>query len=181
MSEPRSRILDDLLVLRCQEGSAEAFRLLVQKLQPALWRHAYRLTGREDVAWDVLQETWIAVTRGIGKLQEPHALRGWAYTIVSRKAADWQRRRPVDEAGASIPDEQLEAPDAASEGATEDLAEALRRLPGDRRALLNLHYVEGFGIAEIADILGIPAGTVKSRLHTARGHLQDIIERTNHE
>lgn len=180
MRETRARILDELLVLRCQEGSGEAFALLVEALQPQLWRHAYRLTGREDVAWDVLQETWMAVTAGIGRLSDPGALRRWAYTIVSRKAADWQRRRPVDEAG-EVSGERLEAPSASGNGAADDLTEALRRLPGDRRALINLHYVEEFSVADIARILGIPEGTVKSRLHSARQQLQDIIERTNHE
>ena len=66
-------------------------------------------------------------------------------------------------------------PDAGDEA--HDLAEALAALPGDRRAILSLRYLEGFSTAGIAGILGIPEGTVKSRLHNARNELRKRIER----
>ncbi len=120
----------------------------------------------------------MAVTKGISKLEDPGAFRCWAYTIVSRKAADWLRGRRVREAEGPLTEEHLAAPPAASEnGAVGLLREALRRLPGERRALINLRYVEGFEIREMAEILGVPEGTVKSRLHSARQQLQDTVER----
>ena len=61
------RITDELLVLECKEHSTAAFGQLVDRWQERLWRHAWRLTGDETAAWDVLQETWIAVSRNRGR------------------------------------------------------------------------------------------------------------------
>lgn len=177
MTEPQTQILDELLVLGCQQGRTRAFELLVERWQAPLWRHAYRLTGAEDVAWDVLQESWMAVTRGITRLGDPAAFRRWAYTIVSRKAADWRRRRPDREA--PLTEEPATSPDSGSNGAAAALADALARLSGERRALIHLRYVEGFEVREMAEILDIPEGTVKSRLHSTRQQIQEIMERSD--
>ncbi len=178
MTEERTQILDELLVLRCQQGSAEAFELLVKRWQAPLWRHAHRLTGASDAAWDVLQEAWMAMTRGLGRLEEPAAFRSWAYTIVSRKAADWRRRRVARGEEEPLTEEPL-IPDQSENGAAAALSQALRKLSGERRALINLRYVEGFDVREMARILDIPEGTVKSRLHSARQQIQDIMERSD--
>ncbi len=63
MRTPRE-IADELLVLACQDGDARAFERLVARWQKPLWRHARRVTGRDDLAWDALQEAWIAIVRG---------------------------------------------------------------------------------------------------------------------
>ena len=63
----RQPVTDELLVLESQEGDPAAFEALVERWQERLWRHAWRLVGREDMAWDVLQEAWI----GIGLRWEP--------------------------------------------------------------------------------------------------------------
>jgi len=63
----RERIEDELLVLRSQEGDASAFEQLVGRWQERLWRHAWRLTGNEDAAWDALQEAWIGIGREGGR------------------------------------------------------------------------------------------------------------------
>jgi len=68
-----------------------------------------------------------------------------------------------------------------SSQACDSLREALKRLPGDRRALLSLRYVEGFRTAEIAEVLDIPGGTVKSRLHQARLELKRLMEKGSNE
>ncbi|MGO9112495.1 MAG: RNA polymerase sigma factor [Thermoguttaceae bacterium] len=79
------RLNDELLVLRCQEGDTEAFELLVARWQQRLWRHAWRLTGNESAAWDVLQEAWIGISRGINRLVDAAAFPAWAYQIISNK------------------------------------------------------------------------------------------------
>jgi RNA polymerase sigma factor (sigma-70 family) len=96
------RINDELLVLRCQEGSVAAFDELVGRWQERLWRHAWRLTGDENAAWDALQEAWIGISWALGRLEDAAAFPAWAYQIVSNKSRDWvrreQRRRPIVEA-----------------------------------------------------------------------------------
>ena len=181
--QPRSkrseRVLDEYLVLRAQEGNAEAFGQLVTRWQERLWRHAHRLTGRESAAWDVLQESWIGVYKGIAKLRDPAAFGCWAYTIVTRAAA--ARRRgllPEDTSSTGVLDTHPAAePDDERSRAVARLRAALSRLERDEQALLSLRYFEEFELWELARILDVPQGTVKSRLHAARNRLKDILER----
>ena len=161
-----------------------AFEELVGRWQERLWRHAWRLTGNQDAAWDVLQETWIAISHNIRRLEDAAAFPGWAYRITSNKCRDSirraARRRRTDEAySEQKPEVENETSDADARSA--DLKEALAQLPGRDRAILSLRYQEGFDTAEIAEILRIPAGTVKSRLYYARKRLRNYLEELSDE
>ena len=177
MDNARERVIDELLVMRCQEGGREAFDLLVRRWQRRLWHYARRLTGNSDAAWDVTQETWIAILRQIRKLSDPAWFAAWAYRIVRNKCADHARkagrRRKLAEA---LAERQRANDDPPREGPGDTVADALRRLPVDRQELLALKYGADLNIIEIALVLGIPAGTVKSRLDTAREQLRRILE-----
>jgi len=182
MVDRMERLADEWLVLECRAGSREAFEQLVERWQPRLLRHARHLTGQDDAAWDVLQDAWIAIARGLGGLQDVAAFPAWAYTIVTRRAADWVRRRqrqPSTSLDALARDDpqQPAALDARPTDAVSLLREALQRMSVDKRTVLELHHLEAFDVAEIATILGIPEGTVKSRLHHARQELRTLIER----
>jgi RNA polymerase sigma factor (sigma-70 family) len=180
----RERIDDELLVLRCQEGSVAAFERLVARWQERLWRHGWRLTGSEEAAWDVLQETWVAVVRGLRRLEDPAAFRSWVYQIVNHKARDWVRREQRQRRATEAYSERVENPaegGSAADRRCENLREALGLLPGADRAILALRYDEQFDTAEIAEIMGIPAGTVKSRLYHARQRLRRLLEEPDDE
>jgi RNA polymerase sigma factor (sigma-70 family) len=176
--DQRERLTDELLVLRCQEGDVAAFEELVERWQERLWRHAWRLTGDENAAWDALQETWIGITRGLRRLIEPAAFPGWAYQIVSHKCRDWlrrqRRRRQIDELYSAEVQESYEP--AQNQQQYASLKEALGQLSGPDRAILSLRYEDGFGTAEIGEILGVAEGTVKSRLFYARKRLRQYLE-----
>jgi RNA polymerase sigma-70 factor (ECF subfamily) len=177
MDNARERVIDELLVLRCQEGKREACDLLVRRWQRRLWRYARRLTGNSDAAWDVMQETWMAVLRQIRRLSDPAWFAAWAHRIVRNKCADHCRkagrqRRLAD----ALAERQPANDDPPREGPADAVAEALRRLSPDRQELLTLKYGADLNIIEIALVLGIPAGTVKSRLHHAREQLRRILE-----
>jgi RNA polymerase sigma-70 factor (ECF subfamily) len=175
----RTRIEDELLVLRSQEGDVAAFDELVDRWQERLWRHAWRLLGNEDAAWDALQEAWIGISRGIRRLEDPAAFPAWAYRITSNKCRDRIRReRRRREAVAAYAEHVRQADADAShvDDRCADLKEALTRLPGRDRAILSLRYEEGFDTAAIAAILRVPEGTVKSRLHYARKRLRNFLE-----
>jgi RNA polymerase sigma-70 factor, ECF subfamily len=177
----RDRITNELLVLRCQEGDVAAFEELVERWQERLWRHAWRLTGDENAAWDVLQEAWMGISRGLRRLAEPAAFPGWAYQIVSHKCRDWLRRqrrqRHIDELYSAEVHESYESTPEPAPFA--NLKEALAQLSGPDRAILALRYEDEFDTAEIAAILGIPDGTVKSRLFYARKRLRNFLEDSN--
>jgi RNA polymerase sigma factor (sigma-70 family) len=175
----QDRLNDELLVLRCQEGDAEAFELLVGRWQRRLWRHAWRLTGDESAAWDVLQEAWIGISRGISRLVDAAAFPAWAYQIVSNKCRDSVRRQQRRREATAMYSEWMQSEKqeaAAIQQQYNSLKEALEQLSGPDRAVLSLRYEEQFNTAEIACILGIPEGTVKSRLFYARQRLRKYLE-----
>lgn len=173
MAEPNEQIIDEILVLDCQSGHAEALDLLVERWQRRLWRYACRLTGNAEAAWEVTQESWLGIVRGIRRLHDPARFRPWAYRIVTNKANDWVRRRKgrvhVEPSETIDPPARDELP--AHEVAA-DLEVILRRLPERSRTVLTLYYLEEFDLAEISGILRVPTGTVKSRLHHARAEFK---------
>lgn len=178
------RINDELLVIRAQEGAVEALSELIEQWQDRLWRLAWRLTDDEQAAWDVLQEAWIVISRRIRRLDDPSAFPAWAYRITSNKSRDWirrrQRMRRADEAyGQRWQEAENDGNHADRQHA--DLRDALASLPGRDRAILSFRYEDGFSTAEIAGILRIPSGTVKSRLHHARQRLRRFLEEDDDE
>ena len=173
---------DELLVLKCQDGDAPALDELVSRWQGRFVGHACRLTGQPEAARDAVQEAWLAIVRGLGRLDDPARFGPWAYRIVGNKAIDWVRRqgrrRRIDQ---ELLDTQRRQEDLSRRDSTGDrehelLVQALHALAPDRQALLGLYYQDGFSVREIAEILEIPAGTVKSRLFHARHQLKEALE-----
>jgi RNA polymerase sigma-70 factor (ECF subfamily) len=172
------RVLDEYLVSLGQAGSVEALDGLARRWTPRLLRYAARVLGASadaaETTRDVVQETWIGAIRGLRGLRDPAQFPAWIYGIATRKCADAirsnMRRRRLEA--------QAEAGDAARSTAslaTEqqiDMKTAIRGLPPIHRAVLHLFYREELSVEEIASVLGIPAGTVKSRLHHAREALR---------
>jgi RNA polymerase sigma-70 factor (ECF subfamily) len=174
------RIRDEILVLRAQAGE-EGFEALVSRWQPALWRHAYRLTGDRESAWDVLQEAWCAIVRRLHRIEDPAAFPRWAFQVVTNKCRDWARgTRRRDRATTAYEEQVRNAPHRA--GTTDDsLAVALARLDPELRVLVALYYEESFTVHEISEITGSPEGSVKSRLYRARQELRRHMEELRHE
>jgi len=176
-------IADELLVLRCQDGDAEALKALIARWQPRLMRFAWRLTAEREAASDAVQDAWLAIVRGLRRLDDPARFRTWAYRIVRNRCVDFLRRRAVRRSKPQEPGDQAPRLDekflknADPGGEVDALRAALRMLSDDDRAVLVLRYLDGMGVAEIARVLDVPAGTVKSRLHHARNRLKQVLER----
>ncbi len=180
MTRSLRTIRDELLVLRSQGGDEKSLDLLIKSWQVRLWRHARRLTGRGDAAWDVLQETLIAIVKGLHRLDDPALFRTWAYRIATNKCADWTRKQQRDRKLLQTAAQNYQPPSIKDNEPSDDeqrLHDAMGNLSGDRQAILAMHYQEGMAIAEIAVALNIPAGTVKSRLFHARMQLKELLER----
>lgn len=178
----RRQIFDELLVLRGQSGDPEALRGLVEIMQPRLMAHAWHLTGDSDAAADAVQESWLAIVKGLRRLQDPARFRGWALKIVTFKCRDWIRRtqsgRRLAEGLAQEQVRKEEAPPEPSEKADSVLflRKVIDTLPPDRKALLSMFYLEEMSVRDIAAALAIPPGTVKSRLFHAREKLRQSLE-----
>ncbi|MFC1764526.1 RNA polymerase sigma factor [Planctomycetota bacterium] len=174
MAKASEQIIDEILVIDCQAGRAQAMEALVSRWQKRLWQHAYRLVGDVDAAWDVTQQSWLAIIKGIRKLHDPAHFKAWAYRITTNKAVDWikrdRRTKQID----------MEAKQDPTSRVAHDLdaRELLAQLDLKKRVVLNLYYFEQLNISEISHALRIPPGTVKSRLHNAKKELKQIWEKT---
>jgi RNA polymerase sigma-70 factor (ECF subfamily) len=149
------------LVLRAQSGDREAFDALLREIAPPLLRYVARVTGDAALAEDAVQETLIAIVRKIAWLHDASLFRPWAYRIASREAFRLLRKsrrftEPVEE----LPFVEQHA----DPWQRERLLASLDRLSPASRAVVMLHYLEEMPLADVAAVLELPLGTVKSRL-----------------
>lgn len=186
MDRDAGRVLDELLVIAARAGSRAAFSQIVSRWTVRLRRHAERMLSDADQAGDVVQDAWLGIARGLSRLDDPARFPGWAYAIVTRRCVDLIRRRARDRRlSADAATEALIDPPVL-DGSPDingrlDLAAAIRRLPVDQRLMVSLYYGEGLSVEEIAAAHGLPGGTVKSRLHTARQVLRTLLEGDDHD
>ena len=182
MIRDAKQVLTELLVLQAQHGSERAFRDLHDLWQADLRRMALVRLERPDAADDVLTDVWLAIARALPRLDDPACFPRWAFQIVQRRAADWVRRRVVERRreDAAAAEADLLAPASMTSPPPGDdllaLREAISRLPADEQELLHLHYHSERSLQEIADVLHLPVGTVKSRLFSIREHLKQQLK-----
>ncbi|HVL54258.1 MAG TPA: sigma-70 family RNA polymerase sigma factor [Vitreimonas sp.] len=157
------------LIDRARDGDLDAFELIVRSRMDAVYRLSLAITGEEADARDAAQETFLRAWRSIGRLRDTDRFDAWLQRIAvnqARMVVRTRRRRRVREIPASRLSHQPET--AAPESDAARLGAALELLTTDQRAILALHHLEGRSVEELGKILGIPVGTVKSRLFTAR-------------
>ena len=156
------------LVLLAQSGDRAALEELFESIQSPLGRYVRAATGERALAEDVLQEVFILIYRKLYWLRDPDLFRPWAYRIASREVVRQlkRRRRWPEQFDEDFVPEQLAAEDAdASEPELAGrLPELLSRVSPASRMVLVLHYLDEMPLAEVADVLGVPVGTTKSRL-----------------
>ena len=173
---PDKQILESgILITRWQRGDRDAFESLVRLWERSLFYYLRRLAPTEADAWDLLQETWLKVFRSLKSLRDPHAFAAFLYT-VARNAAITRLRIREAESSPLDADEALEPTCAfiAFDDA-EQVHHALDRLPLPQREVLTLYFLEELSIDEIAQVLGVPAGTVKSRLHYGKQAIRKLL------
>ena len=152
---------DARLVRAAQHGDTLAMNELLDRLAPYVGRICgpIALSNGDDAT----QEALVAIFRALHTLREPAALHGWARQIAVREAIRVARRD-----SRSTPAELTEVPAAGDPQLAADIRDVLTRLSPEHRAVLTLRDVEGLDEHAAAELLGIPTGTVKSRLHRAR-------------
>ena len=157
----------------CQSGSVKAMEMLVSRWQKRLWRYAFNLTGNTEAAWDITQESWLGIIKGLRKLHDPAKFKAWAYRITTNKSTDWIRKnRAVNKV-------RLDEIQGCQHKDEQDVGvkELLEKLDMKKRVVLNLRYFEQLSIPEIGIALKIPKGTVKSRLFSARNELKELYQK----
>jgi len=165
---------DEDLVRRFLSGDRAAFAALVERHERRVYNLALRMTGKEEDARDASQEAFLTVLRKLSSFRGEAAFTTWLHRVTVNACYDLLRKRqrqPLLERGDDdLPrPEPPPAPDHADEAALSiDVRRALLEVPEDFRAVMILHDVQDLPQEEVAAILGIPVGTVKSRLHRGR-------------
>lgn len=168
---------DEALVIRCQLGEPGSIEALVQRWHPALARYVTAWLPRDDQAEDVLQNIWILVLKGLPRLRTPSAIAPWLFRIA-RAAVMTRLRYRYREPSA------LDTWDGEDESVVDplqwtDLIRRLHQLGEPERDVLTLFYLEEMTMADIAVVMEVPEGTVKSRLHRARRQLRMLMQDVN--
>lgn len=170
-------------IARARSGDVSAFDALVEARVGPMTRTAMAILGREEEARDAVQDTLITAWRELAALRDPAAFDAWLTRILVNRCRRGLRRiglRRVREipAEALVADAEPAARDlAAGVADRQALERAFERLSVDDRTLLVLHHLDGRSVASIAEVLGVPAGTAKSRLFAARRALDRALAR----
>ena len=170
------------LIERARAGDAAAGEALARIYLTPLWRFANRYLHNQDDAADAVQETWLRVFRALPTFRRGAPFAPWLWRIAANVCTDIYRRRRR-----TVPLEDIPEPvsgDLVEEGTIDRLsreqasaavARAVERLPERYRRVVELRYSAGLPVEEIARILGVPPGTVKTHLYRAREHLRRAI------
>ncbi len=192
LPDPLSLCSDEELLSRFRRGQTETFGVLVRRYERELYGYLRRYLSDDSLAEDVFQNTFLQLYLKSGQYEEGRPVRPWLYTIATHQAIDALRRNARHQI-LSLEQQRAEGSDGEarslldsleSRGASplenlsaEERRERVRagvdRLPDFLRQVVLLAYYQGLKYREIADILEIPVGTVKSRLHAALSKLQE--------
>lgn len=172
MTEPRT---DEALLRAHAAGDPAAFDALVRRHADRLWAVALRTLGDREDAADALQDALLSAYRNASRFRGDAAVTTWLHRIVVNACLDRIRRKqvrptvPLPEAGA------VPAAPAVDRDLVLDVRAALTRLPAEQRAALVLVDIQGYAVAEAAEILGVAEGTVKSRCARGRARLAVLL------
>lgn len=169
------------LIERAGEGDQAAFGALVERYQNAVYNLAYRMLGSPEEAEDAAQEIFVRIYRQLARYDPGRKFSTWVLTIATNYCIDQLRRRRMQ----FVPLENIipwaRARETGPEGAAldrearDEVQRLLRDLPEKYRAVLVLRYWQDLSCAEIADVLKLPEGTVKTQLHRARKALGQLL------
>jgi RNA polymerase sigma-70 factor, ECF subfamily len=170
--------VDRDLVERARHGDREAFAVLVHQVSDSLYSVAYRILRDTGLAEDVLQNALVLAWRRLPKLRDLDRFEAWIHRILVHACYDESQRTRVWRGSVTVlPIELAGVTDETSQVADRDeLERAFRWLTIEQRAVFVLHHYLGLPLVEVAELLGIPAGTVRSRLHYATRSLRVAIE-----
>ena len=176
------------LIERCKRGDLAAFNDLVRKYEKQVYNFAYRLTGNYDDANDVAQDAFLRVFNAIGTFRGDASFSTWLFRITTNVFLDERKRARAHpqasldeylELGESSVTRQIEDPSPTPEAVLEEseraqlLQKAVENLPENQRAMVTLYHGQQKSYEEIAEIMDLPIGTVKSRLNRARLALKE--------
>lgn len=170
-----------ILVVRFQRGDRTAFEAIVRTWEQRLFYYIRRLVPTEADAWELLQETWLRLFRSLSALRDPRTLPSFLYTTARNTTMSRLRRRSHEVRALTEGSHEECANDAIACFDNAELVQhALDQLPFAQREVLALYFLEDLSLEEIASVLQVPLGTVKSRLHYAKVAIRKLISGDKH-
>lgn len=178
---------DNRLIRECREGNTAAFGVLVSRYQDRLFNTVLRLVNNSEDARDVVQEAFLHAYQSLQSFKGDSLFFTWLYRIAINTAISMKRKqKPMlriqatgDEKNAIDPvdSSEMSRPEHAVEVADDErrIHDALSKLSTEHRAVLVMKDMDGAKYEEMAEALGVPVGTIRSRLHRARLELRDIL------
>jgi RNA polymerase sigma-70 factor (ECF subfamily) len=169
--------MDRVLVERASSGDRDAFASLVHQVSDSLFAVAFRILRDTGLAEDALQNALVTAWRQLPRLRESSRFEAWIHRILVHACYDESRRSRQFAANVRVLDiSQSSSPDSSRGVADRDeLERAFRKVRLDQRAVFVLHHYVGLPLVEVAETLGIPAGTARSRLHYATRSLRSAM------
>ncbi len=177
----------DSELTRLRGGDVEAVAALMERYQHRLYRYLLRIARQPETAEDLFQQTWLRVMERIRKYDPRHSFEAWLFALAHNLAIDHLRRYRPESLDEPLPsgDSRAELIEGSAPGALEQLlaneragwlADSVAALPMVFREVLTLRFEEEMKLEEMAAVLGLPLGTVKTRLHRALKHLRRTLE-----
>ncbi|MEZ4659807.1 MAG: sigma-70 family RNA polymerase sigma factor [Caldilineaceae bacterium] len=169
------------IVEQAQVGDPAAWAALIQRFQTPAVRAAYTILGNREEAEDAVQDGWLLALRKLDALRDPERFGGWFYRIVANVALRKRQQRSAQFANLEALENlmQTDEPSTSATARLNELPLAMQALSAKDQIVISLRYFSGASVATIARVLGIPSGTVKSRLHHARQVLRKELEQMN--
>jgi RNA polymerase sigma-70 factor (ECF subfamily) len=173
---------DKELILQLQEGSLEALGLLYDRHQQLVFRTARAIIGESEAAGDILQEVFLRLHRFSHRVDPERPLEPWLYRVTVNQTCTWVKRRrwtwPLEELADWLSGDRGQIPTHVYERreSWDAVERAIWSLPLAQRTVIVLYYINDLSLQEISEILDIPAGTVKSRLHYGRRAMRETME-----
>jgi RNA polymerase sigma-70 factor (ECF subfamily) len=165
------------LVEAARRGDHEAFEVLATSAGDRMYAVAFLILRAADLAEDAVQEALVRAWKQLPSLRDPDRFDAWLYRLVVNACADQGRQvRRWSQPVRSLPLDPAVGDHAGSVATRDQLERGFRRLKPEQRAVVVLHYYSGFSASEIAEMLGIPEGTARSRLHYATEALRAALE-----
>ena len=170
--------MDTELIGRAQHGDEEAFAILAVAMGNRLHAVAHRILRDTDLAEDATQQALLAIWQDLPQLRDPARFEAWSYRLLVRACyAEGRRTRRWSPNLRLLPDHEPGVGEGLSSVVDRDqLERGFRRLSIDHRAVVVLHHYLDLPLDEVAEALGVPAGTVRSRLHHAMRGLRAALE-----
>ena len=172
------RLVEQVIILRCQTGDKDAFAELIQRYEAPLRYFISHLSSNSEVTEDIFQDTWLTVIRRIYSLKKTEAFPTWLYRIARNKVYQQLRRKQKS----SELNENVAVPNDTEDDvfSPEDAAKihrCLKKLQAEHREVLMLRFLEQMSYHEIAKVINCGLGTVKSRIYYAKLALKKEMER----